>query len=297
MTPTNNSALSRICTLFGRARDRVTIVSAYLGSTALAQVLDSVPKSVADVAIFARWDLQDIASGATDWQAWDVARDRGVRLYACAGLHAKMYVADGEALVGSANATASGLGLGGRGNIELLMAVDTSQPDVSRVLATVESGCVEAPPLGADTMGSVASASEVVPIWIPEVNPNAFLDVVLGRARATDTAHRMFAALGLSKDSSEAALRTAARSTTAFRVVKEQFDTRPVSMAVAELRDLLVGRVDSRCSNLSSEQLALLVQWLGRFGANTHSRTPDKGLPRLYAGERLASFPDRIGRP
>lgn len=61
---------------------------------------------------------------------------------------------------------ASGLGLGRRGNIELLMAVDTSQPDVSRVLATVENGCVEAPPLGADTMGSVASASEVVPIWI-----------------------------------------------------------------------------------------------------------------------------------
>ena len=288
-----SNGLSRVCALFGRARERVIVVSAYLGATVLGQMLDSVPKSVSSVAVFARWDLRDIASGATDWRAWDVARGRGVQFYACAGLHAKMYVADGEALVGSANATTSGMGLGGRGNIELLMLTDTSQPDVSRVLATIERSSVEAPPLGADaSIDNAASASEAAPIWIPEVSPDEFLDAILGRAPPTEATRRMSAVLGIVKDSSsEAALRTAVQATTAFRVVKDEFDTRPVSMTVAELQELLAGRVDSRCSNLSSEQLTLLVQWLGRFGSNTHSRTPSGGPPRLYVGERLASFP------
>lgn len=288
-----SDGLSRVCALFGRARERVIVVSAYLGVTVLEEVLDSVPKSVPSVAIFARWELQDVASGATDWRAWDVAKDRGVPLYACAELHAKMYVADNEALVGSANATASGLGLGGRGNIELLMPTDTSQPDVSWVLAATRRGSVEATPFGVDAIDYAEPGSVTTPIWIPEVNPDVFLDAVLGRVPATEAMRRTAAKLHISRGSSgvDVALRTAVRATTAFRAVRKEFDTRQVPMTVAELRDLLVRRVDSRCSSLSSEQLALLVQWIGRFGANTHSRTPDKGLPQLYAGERLASFP------
>lgn len=286
-----SNCLSRVCSLFARARERVILVSAYLGATTLGQVLDSVPASVPSVTVFTRWDIQDVATGATDWRAWDIARDRGVPLYACPKLHAKMYIADDEALVGSANATASGLGHGGPGNIELLMATATSQPDVSHILATIERGSVEASPIGADAIDDAENAAGLVPIWVPEVGPEALLDVVLGRAPATDATRRMFAVLGISQENgSEVALRTIVRSTTAFRVVGEEFNTRAVSMTTKDLQELLVRRVDSRCGNLSSEQLVLLVQWLGRFGANTHSRTLDGDLPRLYAGERLASF-------
>ena len=114
-------SLSRVRRLFTGARHRVVVVSAFVGAEALDKILESVPEEVEQIAVFARWDTNDIASGATDWQAWDVASRHAVPFYACPGLHAKMYIADEKALVGSANATARGLGFGGISNLELLI--------------------------------------------------------------------------------------------------------------------------------------------------------------------------------
>lgn len=288
-----NNGLSRIRALFSRARDRVIVVSAYVGANTLDQLLDSVPQAVPRTAVFARWDFQDIASGATDWRAWDVASNRGVPFYACPDLHAKIYVADDKALVGSANATASGMGVGGPGNVELLMPVDTTQPDVSRILAITERCSIEAMPVGADTANDQdVGSSDGIPIWIPEASPETFLDAFHGRTTHTDETLRICTALRLPEQSCrQALLRDALRETTTFRVAKHEFDTRPVLMTVGQLRDLLSERVDSRLGSVPLERLSLLVQWLGYFGANTHLGASAHGMtPALHAGERLTTY-------
>ena len=281
--------LSRVRALFGQARERIVIVSAYIGGDALEQLLDAVPASVSRSMVAARWDAQDIATGATDWRAWDVAQQRGIRLLACPRLHAKIYAADDKALVGSANATTIGMGMG-VGNLELLVPVDAAQPDVSRVLTLVEQGSTEATPFGPDVGSSVAS-DEKLSVWLPDVSPEAFLAALSGRKPHTEATLRVCAALQLAESGDQAGVRDAVRKATAFRVVKHEFDLRVAPMTAEQLRDLLSDKVDARLRDLSRDRLVLLVQWLGRFGANTHWESSGDTAQALYPGAWLATFP------
>lgn len=286
------SGLSRICRLLGSAQEQVIIASAYLGAGTLDRLLEAIPDRVTRTAVIARWDIKDMTSGATDWRAWDVARRYAVPLYACPRLHAKIYVADDLALVGSANATASGLGLGGPGNLELLMPVPTSQEDVSRVLALTEEESVEAMPVGADVTGSDSGDDESMPFWLPDIGPDRFLDALQRRSPHTDHTIKTCSWLHLSKeDRDDRLVRRAVQETTFFRVVKDEMDTRPTPMTVVDLRELLSEKIDARLGQLSSDRLALLVEWLGRFGANTHAvLSAGRATPTLFPGARLASY-------
>ena len=281
--------LSRVCALFGAARERVIVVSAYLGSRTLDRLLSSVPRAVTRVEVFCRWSVQDIASGATDWRAWDVARAYNANMFACPNLHAKLYVSDERALVGSANATAAGLG--GDGNLELLVPVDAAQEDVARVLALATQDAKEAIPMGADVAGDDGGGEDMA-VWLPEVDPNAFLDTVRGRKPHTVETRKTCARLGLSvHGQDEVAVRRAVGDTTLFRIVRREFDTRPTPMTVERLRSLLADKADSSLGEVPAEQLAPLVHWLGHFGTNTHAITsPGEVIPTLYPGGRLVSY-------
>lgn len=284
-------SLSRVCKLFGSAQERVIVVSAYISAITLERLLDAIPDSVTRTAIFARWDIGDMTSGATDWRAWDVARSRTVPLFACPRLHAKMYVADGKALVGSANATVSGLGSGGGGNLELLMPVSASQPDVSRVLALVERESAEAMPVGADVAGHDTS-NDVPPFWLPDVGPDRFFDALQGRSPHTAQTLKTCSWLHVAENEDDDMLiRKAVQETTFFRVVRQEIDTRPTPMTVGGLRELLSVKVDSRLGQLPMDRLEHLVEWLGRFGVNTHAiSSQGEATPRLFPGARLASY-------
>ena len=283
--------LSRVCALFNHAQERVIVVSAYLGAGTLKQLLDSVPEVVTQVTVVTRWDFRDITSGATDWQAWDVARARSVSLRACPGLHAKVYIADEQALVGSANATASGLGGEGRGNLELLMPVAASQADVAQVLALAVQESTEAVPLGADASGYDSSGNDV-PIWIPEISPGRFLEAFRGQKPHTDQTRKTCSVLRIpERHQDNALLRSAVQDTTLFRIVSHEFDTRPIPMTVDGLRDLLADKVDLVFGEMPTKRLAPLIHWLGYFGSNTHAVTsPGDLTPTLYPGGRLASY-------
>ena len=283
--------LARVCALFAAARERVIVVSAYLGSRTLDRLLSSVPRAVTRVSVFCRWRVQDIASGATDWRAWDVARSYDADMFACPNLHAKLYVSDERALVGSANATAAGLGEDGGGNLELLVPVDAAQEDVARVLVLATQDATEAVPMGADVAGDDGGGEDVA-MWLPEVDPDVFVDAVRGRAPHTIETRRTCAGLGLSGHrQDEVAVRRAVGETTLFRIVRREFDTKPTPMTVEGLRRLLADKAGSGFGDVSTERLVSLVQWLGHFGTNTHAMTsPREGIPTLYPGGRLASY-------
>lgn len=281
--------LARVCSLLGRAKERVVILSAYVGAATLERLLDAVPESVARVAVFVRWAIEDISGGATDWQVWDVARARSVPLYACPRLHAKVYVSDECALVGSANATASGLGLGVEGSLEVMVPFDAGSPEVARVLTLAEQESTEAAPIGADVTGT--GMDDGLPVWMPEVGPEAILDVLEGRRPHNGETQSTCAALRIGEQGDDVALRNAARETTVFRVVMSEFDTRPMPMALSDLRDVLAERLNGTFREVPVERLVPLVRWLARYGTNSHAVTsPGDAVPTLYPGERLASF-------
>ena len=268
------------------------VVSAYLGAGTLETLIDAVPVAVPRTKVFARWDIDDMRSGATDWQVWDVAKRCGVPLFACRRLHAKMYVADDEALVGSANATTSGLALGEEGNLELLIPVRTNQSDVSSVLAATEREAVEAMPIDADVASHGVSDDQIAPFWIPEVGPERFLDALQGRRPHTEETLKTCSWLNLPENArDDADIRRAVREATSSRIVREQIDARPMPMTVLGLRKLLSSKFGSRLDQLQTDRLAFLVEWLGRFGANTHAvASPGDATPTLFPGTRIVSY-------
>ena len=285
-----NDNLTRVCSLLGRATERVVILSAYIGAATLERLLDAVPEGVTQKAVFVRWAIGDIADGATDWQVWDVAKARAVPLYACPRLHAKVYVSDGCALVGSANATASGLGLGVEQNLEVMVPFDAESPEVAQVLTVAEQESTEAPPIGAEVTGSGAGAGSLV--WVPEVDPEVILDVLQGRQSHSRQTRSTCAILGIDQQQGDdITLRDAVRETTVFRVVMREFDTRPMPMTLNDLRNVLAKRLGRTYGTIPAERLVPLVRWLARYGANTHAvTTPGDAVPTLYPGRRLASY-------
>ena len=264
--------LPRLSALIQQARTRVIIVSAFLGEAALDRLLREVPDAVNDTRVYARWSAEDIASGATDWRAWDVTKQHDVPLYACPGLHAKMYIADDRALVGSANATARGIGLGGSGNLELLVDVDANEPAVTAVLAETVRLSSQAPPFGADTLNPAdAIQGAAVPgVWLPTVRPDVFDDAFRGRTSHTAKTSETLDSLRLTESDGSAALRKALADTTTFRAIRHAFEGRLLPMYMEEILEFLETRVDARLRDLPRDKVSLLVRWLGYFGSNTH---------------------------
>ncbi len=81
-----------------------------------------VPGSDVDTIIVTRWRVADLAAGVSDPEVFDVCREHGYSLKIHSQLHAKVYSWDlDDALVGSANVTAAGMGLNASPNAEVLV--------------------------------------------------------------------------------------------------------------------------------------------------------------------------------
>ena len=242
--------------------------------------------------------MDDLASGATDWRAWDVAKEHGVLLHAHPDLHVKMYVADNTALVGSANATAAGLGTGPRPNLEMLVSMDAHHPDVADTLDRVRRDSSVARPWGSDMTGGTDGGEfdGALPLWLPDGDPGEFHEAYAGRTHHTEETRATCKSLGLDESGSPvSALRSALGDTTVFRVVRHAFDGRPLPMTLNDIRSLLADEIDPRLIGLEDGRMVSLVKWLGHFGENTHLGPHARDVaPSLYPGKRLATF--RIGR-
>ena len=157
------------------------IVSAFVGAKALDSLLDAA-KRVAERRLYVRWDLNDIATGASDWESWDVARSHHVPMYACPKLHAKLYIADDKVLIGSANATTPGLSGPSNGNLELLVLEDAEIDPVKEIVLRIQESSVLANPLGKDIALRPTSknGNTEILIWLPKSDPSRFLRVMAG---------------------------------------------------------------------------------------------------------------------
>ena len=267
--------LAGIRALFAEATDRVVILSAYVGQAVVADLLD-VSAGATERVLYARWQINDVASEASDWRVWDVAAERGVPFFACPQLHAKIYIADDRAFVGSANATGPGFGLGAKANLELLIEVDAGHASIMEVVRVAQETSELASPLGPDIAKAQRSGQEDsdapnLPVWLPRSDPYLFFKAITGRGSHNDLTRQDLESIGLlfSANSSRQEIREALRDMTAFRIVRREFETRMKPMGLSDLRALLVRCVSPDLARMKDDDVFLLARWLGQFGANT----------------------------
>ena len=110
------------------------LCSPFIKAKVLAIILEAVPRE-ASVRIVTRWRPAEIAAGLSDLEVFDISKERcNTELRLLHSLHAKLYLADDNCLVGSANLTATALGWCQDPNLEILLASPRSDPDVTRLL-------------------------------------------------------------------------------------------------------------------------------------------------------------------
>lgn len=173
------------------AQREVVLVAPFVKHAVLARLLRGVSASV-DVTLITRWRAVEVAAGVSDLEVFEVMEScPGARLLLHNPLHAKVYLADGTAFVGSANLTHAALGWGSTNNTEFTVRLPAV--DVVEFLAFVRGRCVRATRIMRDAVRDAADAlpeapsvihpeapapatSEVEPTWWPRLRDPALLE-------------------------------------------------------------------------------------------------------------------------
>jgi len=122
-----------------RAEYEVTLVAPFVKVAALRKIVEEVREQVR-IHLYTRWRPDEIAAGVSDVEAWQVICERQLSsMYLCHHLHAKCYVFDSEACVGSANITSRALGWHSAPNLEIQVTVPASSERVVGLLQDLQS--------------------------------------------------------------------------------------------------------------------------------------------------------------
>lgn len=139
-----------------QSRESFLLISAYC-KLPLVQYFDSCISSEIEKKLVVRFREDDLLSGASDLDIYPYCRDHGWKLYFRLDLHAKTYVFDRlRCIIGSANATSSGLSIGGIGNYEMATVCPLADSDV-KILDRLLLGSVEMNDVLYDTMCQIIS--------------------------------------------------------------------------------------------------------------------------------------------
>lgn len=128
----------RLRQLIETAKSEVVLCSPFIKADVLERLL-SVVKSNVSVRVITRWRPAEVAAGVSDLSVFELSQSRPhTQLALLNNLHAKMYLADNDGLIGSANLTATALGWVERSNVELLMAARRADPEIAFLLKQLE---------------------------------------------------------------------------------------------------------------------------------------------------------------
>lgn len=152
----------RIKVLLTGAKHRVLLCAPFVKARVLRTILSVVPESV-PVQVITRWRAAEVAAGISDLDTLMIADERpNTKLTLLDDLHAKLYLADDQCLVGSANLTASALGWSERSNIELLVSAQLSHPDVAYLLERLESAVPATAAIRSEIEATIATLHSTV---------------------------------------------------------------------------------------------------------------------------------------
>lgn len=117
-----------------KATSSVQVITAYCKEDSLKYLNSCIESSVYDKKLLLRFRMDDVISGSTDFSVLDYAISKGWKVHIRFDLHAKTYIIDNKrGLVGSANATRSGLSIGKTGNMEMATLVDIEPQDIIKI--------------------------------------------------------------------------------------------------------------------------------------------------------------------
>ena len=130
----SNEIYSAICRELCTAEESVQIMSAYGKTEAISSIIGKVKPSIQNKRIMLRFRFDDLVKGSTDFDVLEFCREHGWKVYIRFDLHAKTYVVDNKrGIIGSANATSSGLALSRTPNFEMAALVDIAQEDLGKI--------------------------------------------------------------------------------------------------------------------------------------------------------------------
>ena len=129
---------ARIRALFESAEGEIAVIAPFIKVDALRSLLEAIPAGP-HFRCVSRWLPREIAAGVSDPEILDLLETRGnFSLSLVDRLHAKLYIAGGRCLAGSANVTLAGLGEGGDGsNIEVLVETTINNPGIAATLEAI----------------------------------------------------------------------------------------------------------------------------------------------------------------
>ena len=128
----------RLKALMSGAQQTVLLCSPFIKMGVLCTIFSVINQNVA-VRVVTRWRAAEVAAGISDLGVFELVNDRPrTELMLLDDLHAKLFLADDKGLAGSANLTAAALGWSEKSNIELLLPVDRTTPDVARLLRCLD---------------------------------------------------------------------------------------------------------------------------------------------------------------
>lgn len=117
-----------------KCNESFIVISAFCKLSLIKYFDGRLASTVSEKKLIVRMKPEDIVKGATDIELYDYCKEHGWILYFKLDLHAKTYVFDHvRCIVGSANATASGLSVGGVGNYEMATASNLDKDDCAAI--------------------------------------------------------------------------------------------------------------------------------------------------------------------
>lgn len=130
----SNEILDSVKKELRSATNSVQIITAYCKTSSFLYLNGCIDESVHNKNLVVRFRLDDIVKGSTDFDILEIALRNGWNVYIRFDLHAKTYIVDNKrGLVGSANATNSGLSIGKSGNMEMATLVDIEDKDIEKI--------------------------------------------------------------------------------------------------------------------------------------------------------------------
>lgn len=121
----SNEIINAVIDELKNAENSVQIITAYCKMNTFEKLNSVIPNSVHDRRLLVRFRLDDVLKGSTDFEILEYGVQHGWNVFLRFDLHAKTYIVDNKrGLVGSANATNSGLNIGKAGNMEMATFID-----------------------------------------------------------------------------------------------------------------------------------------------------------------------------
>ena len=116
------------------ANTSVQIISAYCKIETIKKLNEIINSNVRSKRIMLRFRLDDIIKGSTDFEVLDFCLSNNWEVFIRFDLHAKTYIVDNKrGMVGSANATPSGLTGNRKPNYEIASLVELEQQDLDKI--------------------------------------------------------------------------------------------------------------------------------------------------------------------